>query len=64
MFTEQDMRDYLESILSLEEKSLSFTEKFLSRLTDEDVKKEIEKISKDEAEHISVCRRLLASLSE
>lgn len=64
MFTEQDMRDYLESILSLEEKALDFTKKLLSRLSDEDAEKAIEKIMNDETKHISACRRLLNSVNE
>ncbi len=64
MFTKQDMTDYLESVLATEQKAFRFTDELLSRLSDEDVKKEIEKIRKAENYHISTCKRLLESLSE
>lgn len=64
MFTKQDMEEYLEAVLATEEKAFRFTDELISRLADEEVKKEIERIRDSEARHISTCRSLLKSLSE
>ena len=64
MFTRQDMVDYITSVISIEEKAFNFTEELVKQLSDEDIRKEIEKIKKAEVNHISLCRHLLDSISE
>ncbi len=64
MFTDQDYTDYFKSVLLLEEKSLKFTEEFMSRLSDEAVRQEINRIRKDEARHAVLSRELLELFSE
>ncbi len=64
MFTEQDYTDYFKSVLLLEEKSVKFTEEFMSRLSDEAVRQKINRINKDEARHTVLSRGLLELLSE
>lgn len=64
MFTKQDMADYLQSALETEQKALKFTDELLSRLSDEEVRKEIERIRVSEVSHVSTCKSLLESLSE
>lgn len=61
MFTEEDYKEYLEAIISLESGMVFFSKGLLEKIRDEEVGSKVEEVLKDETKHYAMGRGLYRS---